>query len=47
MKRYMIPATEVVVVNTKLCQGVPSPHSGYGDPDAPQFAPRRGENIIG
>ena len=46
MKRYMIPATEVVVIKTKLCQGI-STQSGYGDQGAQQFAPRRDENIIG
>ncbi|MBQ3633295.1 MAG: hypothetical protein IJR09_06255 [Paludibacteraceae bacterium] len=45
MKRYMIPATDIVAIKTKLCQSI-STNSGYGDQNGPQFAPARGE-IIG
>ena len=46
MKIYIVPATEIVAVKTKSCQMI-STQSGQQDPGAPQFAPARGENIIG
>lgn len=40
----MIPAMDIVAIETKLCQGIAT-QSGYGDENGPQFAPSRGDKI--
>ena len=48
MKKYMMPATEIVAIETSLCQANIAAQSQTGDPGAPQFAPStRGGDIIG
>lgn len=48
MKKYMMPATEVVAIETSLCQTNIAAQSQTGDQGAPQFAPAtRGEDIVG
>jgi hypothetical protein len=44
MNNYMIPTTEVVSIETKLCQI--NAQSQTQDQGAPQFAPRREGEII-
>lgn len=44
MKAYQMPATEIVAMETRLCQNLAA-QSQTGDPGAPQFVPRRGSEI--